>query len=104
MKRSTELFKDKLTKKFFMQLPEGLYLASNLYESTYESTFAEEIASLGEREQQWIRIVKARVSQRLCRVFKNEEHHLLWLVIRMQHKFIKSLLSYLRPLPREELL
>lgn len=63
-----------------MELPAGKYLVSNLYVSRLESKYAEEIASLGEREQQWKRIVEAGVSQRLCRVFKNEEHHMLRLM------------------------
>ena len=74
-----------------MQLPAGKYLVSNLYVSTMESRFAEEIASLGEREQQWKRIVEAGVSQRLCRVFKNEEHHLMWLLLKDMAAITKAL-------------
>ena len=82
MEQYEVLFKDKLTKMFFMQLPEDLYLASNLFESTFKSSFAEEIASLDKREQQWERIVEARVSQRLCRVFIKQDHYHMWLVVK----------------------
>lgn len=82
MEQYKVLFKDTLTKKFFMQLPEGLYLASNLSESTFKSCFSEKIASLDKREQQWERIVKARVSRRLCRVFKNQQHYKMWLLVK----------------------
>jgi hypothetical protein len=73
------LFSDKLTKKFFMKLPEGLYLVSNLHKNLFQSMFGEEIAALGQREKQWKRIVEAGVSQKLCYVFKTKEDYEIWL-------------------------
>ncbi len=73
------LFRDKLTKKFFMQLPEGLYLVSNLHRTRFQSMFAEEIATLVNREKQWKRIVAVGVSQKLCHVFKTKKDYETWL-------------------------
>lgn len=82
MEQCKVLIKGKLTKKFFMELPEGLYLASNLLKYPYRSSFAEKIASLDEREQQWRRIVNAGVSQKLCRAFKNRKHYRTWHIVK----------------------
>lgn len=69
----------KLTKKFFMQLPEGFYLVSNLFKNQMQSLFEEEISPPAERDQHWKRIVQAGADQRLCRVFQNKEDYVVWL-------------------------
>ena len=66
------LKREKLTKKFLMQLPEGVYLVSNLYRSSNRKVnpdFEEKISPLSERNEQWKRIVEASANHRLCNVF-----------------------------------
>ncbi len=79
MEKGNTLFREKLTKKFFMRLPEGLYLASNIHDNRFQSKFEEVITSLDQREEQWKRIVSAGASQKLCCVFKTKENYDIWL-------------------------
>jgi hypothetical protein len=79
MEKGKILFREKLTKTFFMQLPEGLYLASNVHDDRFQSIFEEEIAALDQRREQWKRIVSVRASQKLCCVFKTKNDYETWL-------------------------
>lgn len=65
----------KLTKKFLMKIPDGLYLVSNLVDNKAKSIFIEKVSPLSEREAQWKRILSASVNQRKCHVFKTEEDY-----------------------------
>jgi hypothetical protein len=76
---SFNLYSQKLTKKLFTQLPEGLYLASNVHDDLFRSIFEENIAALDRREEQWKRIVSAGASQRIVYVFKTKEDYEIWL-------------------------
>ena len=61
----------KLTKKFLMELPVGVYLASGVGVMPGQPSFAESIVPVSDREDQWRRIVDARVNGRACTVFQN---------------------------------
>jgi hypothetical protein len=63
---------EKLTKKFLLSLPKGVYLVSNAYVSLNKSVFAEYVEPLSTRDEQWKRIVASSASQRLCYVFKSQ--------------------------------
>ena len=78
-KNSNPIIYEKLTKRFFMNLPEGLYLTSNCYERKGKPVFAERVAPQSQRNQQWKEIVKVRADQRLCKVFNNKSVHMKWL-------------------------
>ena len=69
----------KLTKKYLMSLPEGLYLVSNLFFNPMQSSFIEKVAAPNLRKDQWNRIVEADVHQRLCHVFETEKEYENWL-------------------------
>ena len=69
---------EKLTKKFFLNLEQGLYLTSNCYEVPGKPAFASKVAPLSQRSEQWKKIVKVRADQRLCNVFENENDHKKW--------------------------
>lgn len=80
----------KLTKKYFMELPDGLFIISNRFTPGFRPIYsdkvietrpiyAETVTRLSEREGQWKEIVKARVDQRICRVFKTKQHYKAWL-------------------------
>lgn len=69
----------KLTRKYLMSLSEGLYLVSNLYLNPMQSYFAEEVAPLNLRKDQWKRIIEANAHQRLCYVFESEKEYKKWL-------------------------
>jgi hypothetical protein len=69
----------KLTKKYFMSLPEGFYLVSNTFPNPMQPRFAEKVTPLNQREDQWNSIVEAKVQQRLCHVFKTENEYKNWL-------------------------
>ena len=59
-----------LTKQFFKSLPVGVYLTSIVAEGRGQPSFAETVAPANEREEQWARILRARVNNSLCSVFK----------------------------------
>ncbi len=73
------LFNEKLTKKFFMQLPEGLYLVSNVHQGTtydHRPAFEGVVGPLSKREQQWREIKEVSADRRLCEVFESREKYL----------------------------
>jgi hypothetical protein len=72
-KDAEPITREKLTKRFLMGLPEGVYLVSNLFIQKDKPEFAENVSLQNERDEQWKRIVEARVNQRLCDVFKTKE-------------------------------
>lgn len=75
-----ELRSAKLTKKFLMSLPKGIYLMSNVAGQDRDSVFREYILSpLSEREKQWQRIKLAGADSRLCRLFKTETQAIDWI-------------------------
>jgi hypothetical protein len=69
----------KLTKKFLKELPEGLFLVSNLTDKNMNAVFAEAVSPQSARDDQWKRIVRAEAAQRLCHVFSNEQDYIEWL-------------------------
>ena len=74
-KDTKPIAREKLTKRFLMGLPEDVYLASNTYIQKYKPVFAENVSPQTERNEQWERIVKSRVNQKLCEVFKTKKDH-----------------------------
>ena len=79
MEKGKVLYREKLTKKFYMQLPEELYLVSNIHDTRFQARYAEETAGLDQKENQWKKIVAAGVSQTLCYVFKTKKDYEVWL-------------------------
>jgi hypothetical protein len=73
-----EIMRGKLTKKFYLQIPTGLFLVSNVCWAPDKPIFAEKVVSQSERENQWKRIVESRVVQRLCHIFADEKDHEKW--------------------------
>jgi hypothetical protein len=72
--------RNKLTKKYLMSLPEGVYLVSNIYPNNpMQSRFAEKVTPPNLRKDQWDRIIKADVHQRLCDIFETEDEYKKWL-------------------------
>jgi hypothetical protein len=69
----------KLTKKYLMSLPEGFYLVSNIFKNSMQSSFAEKVAPINLRKDQWNRIIEANVHQRLCHIFETEKEYQNWL-------------------------
>jgi hypothetical protein len=69
----------KLTKKFFMSLPSGVYVVSNCYDSLgpdrVTPAFNEYVVSQDERKSQWDRIKAAYADQRLCDVYCSVEDY-----------------------------
>ena len=80
-KEYDELIRGKLTKKFLMDLPDNVFLVSNLFLGRGISAYAEYVAPLSKRNQQWEKIVKASVDQRLCHVFKTKKECEKWLKV-----------------------
>jgi hypothetical protein len=75
-----ELRSAKLTKKFLMGLPSGIYLMSNLVAPDGDSVFRAYVLSpASEREKQWQMMKLAGADNRLCRLFKNEKQALAWI-------------------------
>ncbi len=65
----------KLTKKFLMDIDEGLFLVSNIGYTPLQPVLAEDVAPINEREYQWAKIKKVGASGRLCRVFKSKDDY-----------------------------
>ncbi|MFC1676623.1 hypothetical protein ACFL3G_06125 [Planctomycetota bacterium] len=68
----------KLTKKFLMKLPVGLYIVSNCGErvkNTYKPIFEEQVAKLEERQKQWERIKQVYADGRLCNIYACAEDY-----------------------------
>jgi len=73
------LKRGKLTKKFLMGLPDNVFLVSNIFPSRGISKYAEYVVPLSKRTQQWGKIKKASVDQRLCYIFKTKKEYAEWL-------------------------
>jgi hypothetical protein len=69
----------KLTKKFFMSLPEGVYVVSNCHDTLGPGratpVFNEYVVQCEERSTQWDRIKTVGADQRLCDVCRSAEHY-----------------------------
>lgn len=67
----------KLTKQFFMSLPTGILLVSNVYEMLgpheHSPSFCEKVVPPEKREEQWKRIKEVRANHRNCRLYANIE-------------------------------
>ena len=74
----TPIKTEKLTKRFLMELPEGVYLVSNVYEQKGKPSFAEKVSPLSERNKQWERILEVWANHRLCEVFKTKKNYENW--------------------------
>ncbi len=61
----------KLSKKFFMGLKDGLFVASNCTHNNLKPIFAEEVLPLNIRELQWQMAVHCNASHWLCEVFES---------------------------------
>lgn len=68
----------KLSKKYLMELEEGLFLMSNVLYSPTNPCFAEAVAPLSEREAQWKRIKEARANNRNCTILKSKSDFPKW--------------------------
>jgi hypothetical protein len=65
----------KLTRKYLLSLQDGVFLASNVCDSASAApVFAELVAPIDQRNEQWARICERGAGQRLCRVFPSEDH------------------------------
>jgi hypothetical protein len=71
----------KLTKRFLMSLPAGVFVASNVFGGPgLTPSFAEAVGDSTEaRTEQWKRAVAAGAGQRSCHVFPNEARFCEWL-------------------------
>ena len=65
-----------LTKKFFMTLPAGSYLASNLILTPARRVYEGEVSIPEKREGQWAEIRSSGAAYRLCYVYQTREDHL----------------------------
>ena len=70
------LYSERLTKKFFLSLPYGVYLTSNVALTPGQPIFAETVAPAEEREAQWKRILAGRVNHQLCNVFRTAQDYI----------------------------
>jgi len=70
----------KLTRKYFIGLKPGCFVASNVWSpSGGGEAFADCVADSPEaRQMQWKQIVDAGAAQRLCRVFPSVQHFWIW--------------------------
>lgn len=73
--------REKLTKTLLRRLPAGVFLVSNCYHpmgpNTVTPVFAESVAPLDDRDEQWQRIKDAGADGRTCEVHKDPESYKL---------------------------
>ncbi len=68
-------FANKLTKRYFINLPDGVYLVSCIGNPLGGPAFAELVLPRNKREEQWKRIKEARCDGRNCATFRSKEHY-----------------------------
>jgi hypothetical protein len=68
-----DIWVGKLSKRFLMQLPEGMYLVSMTLNPDCSARFEEYVSPPSEREEQWKRIKKKGVDRRKCKIFRSKE-------------------------------
>lgn len=69
----------RLTKKAFLALTSGCFLASNVMTEQMIPVFSDTVpGSLDERREQWLRIVSVGADQRLCRIFQSQQECMSW--------------------------
>jgi hypothetical protein len=79
MKKVVEpLFVSKLTKNFFMELPNSVYVASNLINKENRGIFEGNTLPEKSRLEQWHKIIEVGADQRKCLVFKNKAAYDCW--------------------------
>jgi len=69
----------RLSKRFFLSLPKGVFIMSNIFDAPGQPTCAESVSPACEREKQWEKIVSLKCNRRLCTVFKNEREAMAYL-------------------------
>ncbi len=69
----------KLTQKHLISLSEGQFLVSNIFTRAGVPVFAEWVAPMRARNDQWSRIQLAGGDQRNCHVFRSEDDYRRWL-------------------------
>jgi hypothetical protein len=69
----SETLSAKLTRKFFMSLPEGAIIVSNIGEGPGQPTCFEAVSSASERNKQWERFVLLGCNNRQCSIFSTED-------------------------------
>ena len=70
----------RLTKKFYMGLPDGVYLVSAVGGFTpFDRDFAEKVGIASERQAQWNRIRERHIDGGRCDVFANEADFKAWM-------------------------
>lgn len=69
----------RLSKRFFLSLPKGVFIMSNIFDAPGQPTCFESVSPASEREKQWNRIVSLKCDRRLCSVFKNEKEAIAYL-------------------------
>jgi hypothetical protein len=75
---TSEITMARLTKSFYLSLPTGVYLVSNLGWAPDKPLFADRVVQDSERINQWRRIVGSGAAQRLCNVFSDEGQYAKW--------------------------
>ena len=78
LKTVKEKMRGRLTKKFYLEIPTGLFLVSNVGWDLELPAFAEKVVRHSEREAQWKKIVEFGADQRLCHVFKDVHDYKKW--------------------------
>jgi hypothetical protein len=68
----------KLTKSYFMQIAEGTYLVSNVFNRQGHPVFTDFVGAADTRAEQWQLIRSLGAAQRLCRVFPSDAHFQRW--------------------------
>lgn len=74
-----EKMRGNLTKRFYFQIPTGLFLVSRIDRSKNKPIFAEKVVPLSERRSQWKTIMEIGIAQRLCYVFADKKDYEKWL-------------------------
>jgi len=74
------LAREKLTRAFFLTLPDGVYVMSNIFLTPARSAYEARVAPKAQRSQQWQGVPK-NVRHRLCSVFRCKPGTGFWLML-----------------------
>ena len=77
------MWRQKLTKAFFLGLPDGVYLLSNVFVKRCRPVYEGRVLPKAQRAEQW-KLLPRGIRQRTCNVFRSKANSNAWLLASLQ--------------------
>jgi hypothetical protein len=68
----------KFTKKFYMALPQGVFIVSDATDDEAQPVYSASVPALADRPGRWLYIEAAGVNGRFCSIFESKEAYEAW--------------------------